>query len=81
MKRFLLLVALTLGAEGCLVATEKGMFRVEAHLVGAVVDATGAGDAFAAAFVVEYLSQRSLRAAATAANRVAASVVSRAGGR
>jgi ribokinase len=48
---------------------------------GEMVDATGAGDAFAAAFVVEYLSSRDLYSAAEAANRLAAEVVSRVGGR
>lgn len=74
------LVALTLGHEGCVVATPDGVFAVEAEHVAAI-DATGAGDAFAAAFVVEYLRSRDVRAAAQAANHLAAEVVSRAGGR
>ena len=73
-------VALTMGAEGCLVANEEGVFYVEA-VPKAMVDATGAGDAFAAAFVVEYLGSRDLHFAAEAANRLAAEVVGRVGGR
>ena len=75
------LVVLTLGAEGCLVAHEGQMLRVPASTAEAIADATGAGDAFAAAFVVEYLQTRNVTAAAEAANRLAAGVVSRAGGR
>ena len=40
----------TLGAEGCVVVTGDGTFTVPAAIV-AVVDTTGAGDAFAAGFV------------------------------
>ncbi len=75
------MVVLTLGQDGCLVATEREMFTVGAYPIEVTVDATGAGDAFAAAFVVEYLSSRDVRGAASAANRLAASVVSRVGGR
>lgn len=74
------LVVLTLGEHGCLVAEEGRIFQVEAERVESV-DVTGAGDAFAAAFVVEYLSKRDLRAAAAAANHLAAQVVSRVGAR
>jgi sugar/nucleoside kinase (ribokinase family) len=74
-------VALTLGADGCLVATHDGPLAVQAAPVDAVVDATGAGDAFAAAFVVEYLRTQDVDAAAQAANRCAADVVGRVGGR
>jgi hypothetical protein len=46
-----------------------------------VVDTTGAGDAFAAAFVVTWLNQHNLAAAAQEGNRVAAGVVQVAGTR
>ena len=75
------LVVLTLGEQGCIVAQPSGLFEVEAAHVETVADATGAGDAFAAAFVVEYLGTGDLRAAARAANRLAASVVGRVGAR
>lgn len=74
-------VALTLGAEGCLVASADAIFRVEAYPAERVVDVTGAGDAFAAGFVVEYLVSRDAHAAAIAANRFAAGTVSRLGAR
>ena len=45
-------VAVTLGAEGCLVATREGeRSRVPAAKVDRVVDSTGAGDSFAAGFL------------------------------
>jgi ribokinase len=74
-------VALTLGADGCIVARGSEVHKVEVSPAPAVKDVTGAGDAFAAAFVVEYLGHRDLRAAAAAANRFAAGVVGRLGGR
>ncbi|HLE14831.1 MAG TPA: sugar kinase [Anaerolineales bacterium] len=44
-------VAIKMGAEGCLVATQQGeLYRLPAFQVD-VVDATGAGDAFAAGFI------------------------------
>ena len=48
-------VALTLGAEGALVATPQQHRRVASIKVVAV-DATGAGDAFDGAFLAEYLA-------------------------
>jgi ribokinase len=75
------LVVLTLSDRGCLVATHDGIETVPAHPVDVVRDATGAGDAFAAGFVVEYLRTRDLRSAALSGNRLAASVVGRVGAR
>jgi ribokinase len=74
-------IVLTLGGQGCLVAQNAEMFRVAACPVEAVIDVTGAGDAFAAGFVVEYLRTRDACAAAVAANQLAAQVVSRIGAR
>ena len=48
------IVALKLGAEGCLVATGEQRLRIPPHPVE-VVDATGAGDAFDGAYLAEYL--------------------------
>lgn len=75
------LVALTLGREGCLVASKSSVIEVEAHPPDRVADATGAGDAFAAGFVIEYLRSHDLRIAAEAANALAAGVVGRMGAR
>jgi sugar/nucleoside kinase (ribokinase family) len=74
-------VVLTLGEEGCLVATRDGQTRVPAPGVDRVVDATGAGDAFAAGFVVEYARRGDAVAAARAGSEVAAQVVGRVGAR
>jgi sugar/nucleoside kinase (ribokinase family) len=74
-------VALTLGEEGCMVATRVEVIEVRSDGPENAVDATGAGDAFAAGFVVEYLRTGDLRTAALAANRVAAGVVGRIGAR
>jgi ribokinase len=75
------IVALTLSDNGCLVATRDGTLQVGPHPIETVRDATGAGDAFAAGFVVEYLRTRDLQSAAQAANRLAAGVVGRVGAR
>ncbi len=77
-------VALTLGAEGCMVAhAEEGVQGCLSLRVPAVqaVDAPGAGDAFAAGFVVPSLDGNDLYASAVAGNSLASSVVSRAGAR
>lgn len=65
------LVALTLGAEGTLVATPGKRQRLAAHTV-ASVDATGAGDAFDGAFLAEYLGTGDPFGAAAFANAAAA---------
>ncbi|MDQ5824517.1 MAG: PfkB family carbohydrate kinase [Chloroflexota bacterium] len=75
------LVVLKLGAEGCLVGTAEDRVLSPGVQVSEVVDVTGAGDAFAAAFVVEYLARKDIRTAAAAANHFAAQVVGRAGAR
>jgi len=45
------IVAGKLGAGGCFVATKDGVTRVPAHVPDVVVDSSGAGDAFAGAFM------------------------------
>ena len=65
------LVALKLGAEGCIVADNKEISRIPAFPVK-VVDTTGAGDAFDAGFLASVLEGKSAREAAVFANAVAA---------
>lgn len=65
------LVALTLGAEGTLVATPDRRERVPARRVVAV-DATAAGDTFDGAFLAELAAGRDAFAAARYANAAAA---------
>ena len=48
------IVALKLGAEGCLIATAAKSLRIPSHRVAAV-DATGAGDTFDGAYLAEFL--------------------------
>ena len=76
------IVVLKLGDRGCIVRTRSGdSFEQPAATAETVRDVTGAGDAFAAAFLVEYLATRDLHAAARAATTLAAQVVSRVGAR
>jgi sugar/nucleoside kinase (ribokinase family) len=65
-------VALKMGADGCLVATQGSeMFHLPAYEVE-VVDATGAGDAFAAGFIAGVWHGWSLEKTAQLANAVGA---------
>jgi sugar/nucleoside kinase (ribokinase family) len=72
-------VALKMGAEGCLVMTGKGeKLRIPAFRVS-VVDATGAGDAFAAGFIAGVWHDWPLERTARLANAVGALCVTEAG--
>lgn len=73
-------VALKLGAEGAMAGTGDQVIHHPGWDVP-VVDATGAGDAFAAAFVVSWLADHDLSAALEEGNRTAAGVVQLAGAR
>ncbi len=65
------IVALTLGAEGSLVATHNGRERI-ARIPVSAIDATGAGDAYDGAFLAEYLRTGDAFAAGRYANVAAA---------
>jgi len=66
------LVVLKMGGEGCLVATAEGSpVRLPAYPVR-VLDSTGAGDAFDAAFLVEWIRGRPPAEAARFANAAGA---------
>lgn len=73
-------VALTMGAEGCAVRRGDNYFELPAPAAD-VVDPTGAGDAFAAAFLKELVASDDLEKAAKAAIRMGAIAVTVAGGR
>ncbi len=64
-------VVLKLGGEGCLVATSSDVVRAPAYRVE-IIDTTGAGDAFDAAFIVGILENMSLQRIAYFANIAAA---------
>jgi 2-dehydro-3-deoxygluconokinase len=65
------MVALKMGAEGCLIATGGKRWRLPAHRVEAV-DATGAGDTFDGAFLTRLLEGDSPEQAGRYANVAAA---------
>ncbi len=66
------------GAEGATALHDGPPVSVAAEPI-AVVDTTGAGDAFDAAFLVEYLAHRDLARALAVANRLGGHVASRLG--
>ncbi len=74
------LVALKLDAEGALVLDRGRVSRVAAA-TQTLLDATGAGDSFAGAFLARYLQNRDAAAAARFATGVSAWVVERLGAR
>jgi sugar/nucleoside kinase (ribokinase family) len=73
-------VVLKMGAEGAMAGTGDTIINQRGFEVP-VVDTTGAGDAFAAAFVVEWLAHQELAAALREGNRVAAGVIQAVGAR
>lgn len=73
-------VVLTLGSGGCLCGEGQAVTGVPAPKVQAV-DTTGAGDAFAAGFLHEFLRESNLVAGARMGNQVASGCVQHYGGR
>jgi ribokinase len=71
-------VVVTLGSEGCLVASDRAMHTIPAHRVS-VVDTVGAGDAFNGALAVALAERRDLVEAAAWASAAAALAVTQAG--
>jgi 2-dehydro-3-deoxygluconokinase len=71
LKRGPRIVAIKLGAEGCVVGTDKKMVRVPGFRV-TPIDTTGAGDAFDGAFTVGLLEGWELEETAEFANAVGA---------
>ncbi len=71
-------VAITLGADGCYAEDDEFAGRVAAPRVDAV-DATGAGDAFAAGMIYARLQGWSLERASVFANRVGAAATTAVG--
>ena len=72
------LVVVKRGADGALARTATAEWSAGAERVS-VVDTTGAGDAFDAAFLVEYLRTRDVEAALLAGNRLGAWVAAHLG--
>jgi len=75
------LVVVKLGRDGCVIAEGEEARTCPTRPADAVVDSTGAGDAFDAAFVVEYRRSRDPQRAACLANALAREVVQTVGAR
>jgi sugar/nucleoside kinase (ribokinase family) len=74
-------VVLTLGTQGVLVASKGQETVFVAATPASTTDPTGAGDAFCAGFLLEWISSGDRRAAAEAGSRLAAQAVEVVGGR
>ncbi|NVM55865.1 MAG: carbohydrate kinase family protein [Candidatus Helarchaeota archaeon] len=74
------IVAIKLGAHGCLIVNKNDEIRVNGYKVK-VIDTTGAGDAFAAAFTVGIHKKWDLFRCAQVANAAGAITVTRIGAR
>lgn len=72
------LVVVTLGERGCRVHGPEGVLEAAGERIE-VVDTVGAGDAFTAAFALNYLAGHALAECAAAANAVGAFVAGQAG--
>jgi sugar/nucleoside kinase (ribokinase family) len=73
-------VALTLGGDGVQLHSQQGAEHMAA-IAADLVDATGAGDAFAASLIAETLKGKNFSQAAQAAVKFAAKAVTKLGGR
>lgn len=68
------------GAQGCLVATRRGLLRVPTE-PATVVDPTGAGDAFAAGFLLRWTQGARVEEAARAGNQAGSEAIRHLGAR
>ncbi len=75
------LAAVTMGADGAMAITNGEIVSVPANAVPEVIDATGAGDLFAAGFLLGLSRERDLHAALTAGCLAASEVISHIGAR
>lgn len=82
LNKFYPIVVLTMGKEGCLIGSENKITRIRGNKIEDSLDTTGAGDAFAAAFILKYLNKdNSLKDAGDYANKIAFDSIKIGGGR
>ncbi len=74
------LIVTTLGAKGSVVFAENRRYYQEAIEVDKVVDTTGCGDAFQAAFSIEWLKTKDIEKSLTAGSTAASKVLNFVGG-
>ncbi len=73
-------IAITLGEKGCYIASKKEKIKVKAFPTE-VIDTTGAGDAFAAGFLLGLLEGKDLYECGKIGNKVASLCISKVGAR
>jgi sugar/nucleoside kinase (ribokinase family) len=74
-------VVIKLGSQGCLIASNQATLHVPAYPANAVVDTTGAGDAFCGGFLAALLRGLDLCLAAKMGHATAVQVIGQSGGR
>ncbi|MFW9922831.1 MAG: carbohydrate kinase family protein [Candidatus Thorarchaeota archaeon] len=75
------IAVLTLGEKGVMVQTKNGDFHYQEAIETDLVDTTGAGDAFSAGFLHEYLQSKDIRKASVLGVKVASKTISKFGAR
>jgi sugar/nucleoside kinase (ribokinase family) len=75
------LAAITVGAEGSVIVSGDDVERIDARLLGGVVDTTGAGDLYAAGFLFGLTRGFELRRCGELASLAAAEIISHVGAR
>jgi sugar/nucleoside kinase (ribokinase family) len=73
------LFVITLGAKGSIGYTKTQTFSAKPVIVEKIIDTTGAGDAFAAMFIKEYLQTKNVEQSLIAGNKHAAKIIQQIG--
>ena len=81
MLKFAEIAVLTLGPKGVIIKTREGEEHFEKALPTPVVDTTGAGDAFSAGFLHEFLKTMDIKKAARLGVKTASATIRRMGAR
>lgn len=73
------LIVITLGGDGSIAYLDGLTYQAKPSVVEKVIDTTGAGDAFSAAFMSEYLISKDVQKSLTKGNRYASEIVQQLG--
>jgi len=71
---------ITLSEKGAIIVTSSDILKLPSFVKGSVLDSVGAGDAFAAGFMVSYIKDKDVKKAGLFASATAAVMIERTGG-